>query len=91
MQGEAFRAQMLKVMDAMGIKKLDRPRATISKRAGSLSVRITDEASIPTQLCTVKTITAPDKKAIRAQIEAGETVPGAELAQGADGVTVRVR
>lgn len=91
LQGDAFRAQMLKVMDAIGVKKLERPRATISKRAGALSVRITDEAAIPTQLCTVKTITTPDKKAIRAQIEAGESVPGAELAYGADGVTVRVK
>lgn len=90
-QGDAFRAQMLKVLDAVGVKKLERPRATISRRAGSLSVRITDEASVPTQLCTVKTITSPDKKAIREQIEAGELVPGAELAVGAEGVTVRVK
>lgn len=90
-QGEAFRAQMLKVLDATGLKKLERPRATISRRAGSLSVRIIDEASIPSQLCTVKTTTAPDKKAIRAQIEAGEMVPGAELVVGADGVSIRVK
>jgi ABC-type ATPase with predicted acetyltransferase domain len=78
------------LLDAMGVKKLERPRATVSRRAGSLSVRITDEASIPSQLCRVKTTTAPDKAAIRAQLEAGETVPGAELARGEDGLSVRV-
>lgn len=78
------------LLDAMGLKKLERPRATVSRRAGSMSVRITDEASIPSQLCTVKTITSPDKAAIRRQIEAGEAVPGAELVRGEDGLSVRV-
>jgi hypothetical protein len=31
----------------------------------------------------------PDKKAIKAQIDAGEDVPGAEIKIGADGVTLR--
>lgn len=87
----ALRNQMLPLLDAMGVKKLERPRATISRRAGVASVRITDEASVPTQLTTVKTITAPDKAAIKAQLEAGETVPGAELVKGDDGVTIRVK
>lgn len=78
------------LLDAMGLKKLERPRATVSRRAGSMSVRITDEASIPSQLCTVKTTTSPDKAAIRRQIEAGEAVPGAELVRGEDGLLVRV-
>lgn len=90
-RGDAFRKQMLHLMDAIKMAKLERPRATVSRRAGSVSVEITDEASIPSQLCTVKTITAPDKAAIRKQIEAGETVPGARLVRGDDGVTVRVK
>lgn len=90
-QCDAFRAQMLKVLDATGLKKLERPRATISRRAGSQSVRITDEAAVPSQLCTVKTITTPDKAAIKAQIMAGEDVPGAEIVTGDDGIIVRVR
>ena len=69
--------------------KTDPARATISRRAGLPSVQITDEAAIPSQLC--KTTVAPDKAAIKAQLLAGETVPGAQIVMGADGVTVRVR
>ena len=89
-RANAYRASLLGLLDAIGEKKLERPRATISRRAGSVSVMITDENSIPSQLCVTKTITSPDKAAIKKQIEAGETVPGAELTRGPDGVTVRV-
>jgi len=91
MRAEAHRTAQKLVMQAIGQRKIERPLATLSLRAGSLSIKITDEASVPTQLCTVKTITAPDKKAIRAQIEAGETVPGAELVRGEETLQVRVK
>lgn len=86
----AHKAALLTLLNATGQKKLERPAATVSRRSGSLSVRIVNEGDIPSQLCTVKTTTAPDKAAIRKAIEAGETIPGAELARGADGVTVRI-
>lgn len=86
---DAFRRQLLSLLDATGEKKMERPRATISRRAGLPSVQITDEAAIPSQLC--KTTVAPDKAAIKAQLLAGEIVPGALIVMGADGVTVRVR
>ena len=85
----AMKGTLLTILDASGQKKLERPVATISRRSGSVSVCIMDEAAIPSQLCTVKTTTAPDKAAIKKQIEAGEIVPGAELQRGPDGVTVR--
>lgn len=88
-RAEAFRAQLLTLLDATGAKKMERPRATISRRHGLLSVHITDETAIPSQLC--KTTVTPDKAAIKAQLLAGETVPGAEIVTGADGVTVRCR
>lgn len=91
MRANTMRGRLFTLLDATGLKKMERPLATISRRAGVLSVRIIDEAAVPSQLCTVKTITAPDKAAIKAQIEAGETVPGAELVRGPDGVTVRVK
>lgn len=86
---DAFRRQLLSLLDATGEKKMERPRATISRRAGLPSVQITDEAAIPSQLC--KTTVAPDKAAIKAQLLAGEAVPGALIVMGADGVTVRVK
>lgn len=89
MRGEAFRRQLLNLLDAVGEKKIERPRATVSRRAGLQSVQITDEAAIPSQLC--KTTIAPDKAAIKAQLMAGETVPGAQIVTGEDGVTVRTK
>lgn len=86
----AHKRALLTLLDATGQKKLERPCATVSRRAGSLSVHIVNEADIPSQLMTVKTTTSPDKTAIKKQIEAGETVPGAELVRGDDTVSVRV-
>ena len=86
---EALRGLLLQLMDAIGVKKLERPAATVNRRFGVLSCVITDEAAIPSQLC--KMVTTPDKAAIKAQLLAGEAVPGAELVTGADGITVRVR
>lgn len=88
MRAETARRLQHKIMQAMQIRKLERPLATLSIRAGSVSVEITDERSIPTQL---RKPGAPDKTAIRAQIEAGENVPGAELVRGEDTLSVRIK
>lgn len=77
------------VLDATGQRKVTHPLGTVSRTAGRMSLNITDETAIPSQL-TVTTV-KPDTAAIKAQLEAGETVPGAELVRGADGVTVRIK
>lgn len=89
-RAKAKRRAMLDLLDATGLKKMERPRATISRRAGSVRVEIDDESCVPTQLLTIKTTTSPDKEAIKAQIEAGSEVPGCSLVRGADGITLRV-
>jgi len=86
----AKRKALLHILDAVGEKKMERPLATISRRTGSVSVLVTDETEIPTQLTVTKTVTSPDKKAIKAMLDAGEVVPGAELQRGDDTVTVRI-
>lgn len=88
-RSEAHRATLLTIIDAMGMAKVERPLATISRRAGGTSVCIVDEAAIPSQLC--KVVSSPDKAAIKKQLQAGEIVPGAALETGPDGVTVRVK
>jgi Siphovirus Gp157 len=90
-RANVMKSRLLTLLDVTGEKKIERPAATISRRIGSVSVRIVDEAAIPTQLCAVKTTSVPDKSAIKKQIDAGETVPGAELVRGPDGVTVRTK
>lgn len=90
-RADAHKKAALLIMNAAGLKKAERPRATISVRPGSVSVQITDEAEIPTQLMREKVTRAPDKAAIKAQLEAGEHVPGAELVRGAETLSVRVK
>lgn len=79
---------LLSILDAAGERRVERPAATVSRRAGRMSVAITELHDIPTQLTRVRV--EPDKTAIRKALEAGETIPGAELVRGEDGVTVRV-
>lgn len=84
---KAHKTAMLAVLDAAGAKKVERPCATLSRREGVLSVNITNQDDVPSQLC--KVVSTPDKTAIKKQIEAGETVPGAELVRGEPSVTMR--
>ena len=77
------------VLDATGEKKIAHPLATISRTKGRRSCLITDESAVPTQLC--RTTVTPDRTAILAALEAGETIPGAEIQIGDPGVSVRVK
>ena len=65
-------------LESTGKKRLETPAFSmrLHKSVGTL---ITDEEQIPTQLMRSKTTMEPDKPAIKAQLKAGETVPGAEL------------
>ncbi|MBF9050664.1 hypothetical protein GTA62_14580 [Roseobacter sp. HKCCD9010] len=83
----ASRSAMMRVMEAAGVRKAERPRATISLAVGRTKVDITDLETVPTQLCQMKK--QPDRTAIKKALEAGETVPGAELVTGGDTLTVR--
>ncbi len=65
-------------LEFTGKKALETPAFSIRLRK-STAVIITNEEDLPSQLMRTKTITDPDKKAIGAQLKAGETVPGAEL------------
>lgn len=85
----AIAATLGTILDATGQRKVAHPLGTVSRTNGRISLSITDESAIPSQLTT--TVTKPDNAAIMAQLEAGEDVPGAELVRGADGVTVRVK
>jgi hypothetical protein len=77
------------ILDASGESKVAHPLATISRTKGRISVKVTDESSIPSQLTV--TTTRPDLAAIKVQLEAGISVPGAELVTGESGLTVRVK
>lgn len=75
------------LLDAMGQSKLAHPLATVSRTKPRVSLSITDDKEVPTQLCKL----TPDNAAIKAALEAGEAVPGATLTTGDAGVVVRVK
>lgn len=77
------------LLEALGVKRLERPRATLTRSAGRTRLDITDPDAIPSQLHTVKTTTTPDTAAIKRLLEAGEDVPGATLVRGNDTLTLR--
>ncbi|AXC50032.1 hypothetical protein DRW48_10320 [Paracoccus suum] len=76
------------LLDAMQVRKIERPRATVSRTAGRTHADIVDPDAVPTQLCQIKR--QPDATAIRKALEAGEDVPGAVLARGSDSISMRV-
>lgn len=91
MRAEAHKKNLKLILQHAVLQKAERFRATVSIRPGSLSVLIVDEAEIPSQLMREKVTRAPDKAAIKAQIEAGVEVPGAVIERGDDTVSVRVK
>lgn len=88
-RANAMTKAMGDILDAVGERKITHPLATVSRTKGRHTVQITDEKALPSQL--FKVVTSPDRTAIKAQLDAGEDVPGAELQTSPDGVSVRVK
>lgn len=86
-KADAIAQTMGHLLDAMGERKVQHPFATVSRTKPRARVVIEDEHQIPTQLMKVKK--SPDLTAIKAQMDAGEYVPGAAITLGNEGVTVR--
>lgn len=86
-KADAIAQTMGHLLDAMGERKVQHPFATVSRTKPRARVVIEDEHQIPSQL--MKTKKSPDLTAIKAQMDAGEYVPGAAIALGNEGVTVR--
>ncbi len=77
------------LLDAMGETKVQHELATVSRTKPRWSVRIVDEAEVPSQL--MKVTTKPDVAAIKKQMEQGETVPGCSINPGNPSITVRIK
>ena len=77
------------LLDAMGETKVKHPMATISRTKARWSVRIDDEAEVPSQLN--KVTTKPDVAAIKRLMDEGETVPGCSINPGNPSITVRIK
>lgn len=75
------------LLNAAGLRKLERPVATITMSKGRQKVNILDVDELPQGYFT--TVRKADAKAIKSAIDAGEQIPGAELATGDDYLTIR--
>ena len=85
----AARKGMKLVLDAMGQKKVELPEATISIIKGRQKLEVFEPAAIPDDYCFyTKT---PNPKTIKAALEDGKTVLGAELVTGEPYITIRKR
>lgn len=88
-RAEKRREAALKIMQAIGERKLERPEFTAFIRATPPAVVVDDPASLLTDYQRVKY--EPDKAAIKAALEKGLGVPGARMTNGGEALTVRVR
>ena len=75
---DACRAALGKVLVAVGQDKVKHPEGTVYFTPGRERLEVTDPDEIPSQLCK----RVPDEAAVKAQLAAGETVPGARLVTG---------
>lgn len=79
-QAEEYRAATYSILDALGLTKWRNAEFSVSVAAGRPGVIVTDEAALPDRFVRIER--KADNAAIRAALEAGEIVPGAELANG---------
>ena len=88
-RSERNRGLAFTVMQNCGLKKVESADLTISVAQGGRRVVITDEASVPNELCKIER--TPSKKAIGELLESGEFVPFAEWSNPESVLKVRAR
>lgn len=91
-QGETLRTLLLAGMEMAGLKKVETDLATVSRKPVPPSVQITNEAEIPAAFWK-RGDPKLDKKALLAALkeadEQGTKIPGAELSNGGETISVR--
>lgn len=87
-QGDSIRAALTSAMGIMEVTKLELAQATISRRPTAPKVIVTDETAVPSQFWKRADPTL-DKRALLAGLKDGLRVPGAELSNGGETLSVR--
>ena len=88
-KSEAMRGLIKAVMQAAKLDKVQLTEATLSITKPRQSVNVTDLEALPQGFYRLKR--EADKTALKTALEQGETIPGAELATGTSGLTVRTK
>jgi hypothetical protein len=86
---ETARGTAFAMLEALEIGRLEEPDFTAAISKGRPGVRIIDANLLPG--CMTRTKIEPDKLAIKAALDAGKTVNGAELSNGSPTLTVRTK
>ena len=87
---ESARSVALAIYEAAGIKKRETVEWTASVRVGTQKVVVTDAAALESRFLRHRD-PEPDKAAIKAALEAGEIIDGAELSNGGAQLQIRIR
>ena len=86
-RAETLATAVHQAMRALDLPRLQDPEFTASRRSGVLRVEVTNVSLLPAAY--VRTKQEPDKAALLAALKADQTIPGAELVQGEETLTVR--
>lgn len=86
---EAIRSLMQALLETAQQTKIVLPEGTISLSNRPPRPVVDDEAAVPSDLCRVKRV--PNMVAIRAQLDAGNAVPGVHLSNGSTSISIRVK
>lgn len=81
------REAIMALLECAGLDKLVLPEATLSVRQVPPKAIVTDEAAVPDDYC--KITRKPDLTAIKAGVEAGQSVPGVSFDNGGTSLTIR--
>ena len=84
-----MRGYILESMQNTGITKISCPFFTISIAKTPAKLIIDDEESVPDEYISIKTVVAPDKKAITAALRAGDDVPGCHLSEQGESIRIK--
>jgi hypothetical protein len=86
-RAESKKRAAFELMSENQIKKIEAAEFTVSRRAVPQSVIITNEHLIPDRLSRITR--EPNKTAIKQALVNGEDVPGAELSNGGETISIR--
>ena len=82
------RAVALHFMEDIGLKKIEEPDITITRKPTPAGVVVFADELLPDEFCRVKR--EPDKVAIKAALKDGREVPGAQLGNAGETLSVRI-
>lgn len=87
-QAASIRVSLLMAMDAAGLRKVERPAATLSITKQPPKSIVTNEADIPPDYWT-RGEPKLDRKRLLADLKSGKDIPGATLSNQAETITIR--